>query len=322
MKLGRALGGLGAAAVTLSGKYIDDEILQQRQQAFLDMQHAQRVKTESWEQSEDVQGRRLSNELTRAKRVAQANLDAEINRESNPSLRQAKIDARIAELDQLTPAQVRAANELEAGTAGTKLDSERMRRMVVDPLDVAKAGAIADEQYGAQAKHSDRLKSAFDRLPEAVKLQVQQTAAELKTINDAVTKAKADGMWDPAKNPAQAELVADQAGLRKRLDTMLKGSEGDALGLFADPPKTAAGAEKTELDPAKSKGAKKEPAAPKAEASRDPMEEASDATLERIAAIQGHANQKRAKEILERRAMERGFTSTPSTAAGSLNFFP
>lgn len=234
MKLGRALGGLGAAAVTLSGKYIDDEILQQRQQAFLDMQHAQRVKTESWEQSEDVQGPRLMNERRALAMRSEESLRGKENEAASPSLRQSRIDSENSFLEGTSQARINAENAITEGTAGTKLDAERTRRLVMDPMDVRKAGAIADEQYGAQAKHSDRLKSAFDRLPDGVKAQAKQISEELKDINKAIVEAQAQGTWDPAGNKGQSDLAVTKAALQARLHSILDPSAGkDPLGLFS-----------------------------------------------------------------------------------------
>lgn len=199
MRIGRLLGGLGGAAAAISNKYIDDEIAQQRQQAFLDMQHASRVRTEEWEQSAEVQGRRLDNELTRARRVSEENLRAKTAEASDPALRQARIDARVDELRQLTPAQIEAANAVERGTAPVKLESEQARREAMDPMDIDRERRLADVRGKTEAKYRPGEKTLDQRLKDAeqalgrelTKQEREQIVLGLKPFDDSVQVVEA-----------------------------------------------------------------------------------------------------------------------------------
>lgn len=265
--LGRALGGLGAGAAALANRYIDEEIQQQRAQALSDIQFANTKRNEEYSQSEAVQGPRLLNQRRELSMRNEEGLKGRVAEASSPELRQAKIDDRVGYLRGTTPAEIEAANARTAGTAGAELDKERMRRKVLDPMDVAKAGAISEGQWSARDAHDQRLdgkgvKSAFDRLPEAKKLEVQQIAAELKDINKAVIEAQASGGWDEAKNPGQKQLSVAKAALQQRLRGILDGdANDDPLGIFEPKPKPGAAAQPRAGGPA-AQAAPATPAAP------------------------------------------------------------
>lgn len=238
--LGRALGGIGAGVAALSSKYIDEELTQQRAQALADIQFAGAKRTEAWQQSAEVQGPRLVNQRNELAMRNEESLKGRVAEATNPELRQARVDERVQYLEGTTPAEVAAANARIEGTSGAELDKERMRRKVLDPMDVSKAAATADATWAAREKYDQRLegkslKSAFDRLPEGKKLEVQQIAGELKDINKAMIEAQAGGAWDPAKNPGQRQLDISKAALQQRLRGLLgDGGGDDPLGLFGD----------------------------------------------------------------------------------------
>lgn len=229
--IGAALGGLGRGVSMLAGKYIDEEMQQQRAQALADIQFANTKRTEEWQQSDEVQGQRLINQRKALEMQNDVSLRSKVAEASNPELRQAKIENDVAYLQGTTPAKIAAENAVTEGTAGTKLDAERIQRLVLDPMDVAKSGAIANAHYAAKELHDP--KSAFERLPEAKKLEVQNIASELKDINKEMIKAQAEGGWDPAKNASQKQLEVSKAALQHRLRGILSGEEPtDVLGIF------------------------------------------------------------------------------------------
>lgn len=238
---GRALAGLGAGAAGLASRYIDEELAQQRAQALSDIQFANAKRTEQWQQSDEVQTPRLMNQRRTLEMQNQVTLQGKESEASSPTLRQARVDNEVAMLEGTTPARIKAENAIVEGTSGTKLDAERTRRLVLDPMDVAKAAATSDAAWAARERYDQRLdgkaaKSAYERLPEGKKLEVQQIAAELKEINKAVIEAQASGGWDSTKNPGQKQLEVAKAALQTRLRGLLEGGEDDPLNLFNGDP--------------------------------------------------------------------------------------
>lgn len=191
-----AAGGAGNALAGLASKYIDQELMQQRAQALADIQHQTMVRGEEYMQSAPVQERRLGNERNLLQMRNQENLAGKVAEASSPELRQAKVDDRVSFLRGTTPAEVEAANAVTEGTAGTKLDAERMRAMVMTPLEAQRAGAISEAQWKARSEYDDRLDKSINgsgkgaKMSEAGKLQLQdinkQDEALQKAINDGV----------------------------------------------------------------------------------------------------------------------------------------
>lgn len=191
-----AAGGAGNALAGLASKYIDQELMQQRAQALADIQHQTMVRGEEYMQSAPVQERRLGNERNLLQMRNQENLAGKVAEASSPELRQAKVDDRVSFLRGTTPAEVEAANSVTEGTAGTKLDAERMRAMVMTPLEAQRAGAISEAQWKARSEYDDRLDKSINgsgkgaKMSEAGKLQLQdinkQDEALQKAINDGV----------------------------------------------------------------------------------------------------------------------------------------
>lgn len=193
--LAGAAGGGGAGVASIASRYIDDEIQRNRMQALADIQHQTMVRGEEYMQSPEVQDRRLGNERNLLQMRSQEQLGAKVAEASSPELRQANIDNRVSFLQGTTPAEVQAQNAITEGTAGTKLDAERMRAKVMTPLEAERAGAISEAQWRARSEYDDRLdKSAGGgkgaKMSEAGKLQLQdinkQDEALQKAINDGV----------------------------------------------------------------------------------------------------------------------------------------
>jgi hypothetical protein len=96
--------------------------------------------------------------------------------------------------------------------------------------------------YGLSAARSRREQAQFDadpmfKLPERVKLEFQNNARQIEQINGAITKAQAEGSYDPASPNAKA-LQTNLSALQARNIVLLNGSGGkqaaDPLGLFGD----------------------------------------------------------------------------------------
>lgn len=190
-----AVGGAGAGVASIASRYIDDEIARNRAQALADIQHQTMVRGEEYMQSDEVQQRRLGNERNLVQMRNQEGLASKVAEASSPELRQAKIDDRVQFLRGTTPAEIDSQNAIVEGTAGTKLDAERMRAKVMTPLEAERAGAISEAQWRARSEYDDRLDKSANggkgvKMSEAGKLQLQdlnkQDEALQKAINDGV----------------------------------------------------------------------------------------------------------------------------------------
>ena len=242
--LAGALGGGGSAVSSIASRYIDEEIQRNRAQAMADIQHANLVRGEEYLQSAPVQERRLGNERNLLQMRNQQQLASREAEASSPTLRQARIDDRVSFLEGTTPAEIASQNAITEGTAGTKLDAEVKRTKAMTPLEIARAGGIArvnaDESIRVHAayeadreKREKALKTTFDRLPEAKKLDFQNVSGELKDINKEIIRAQADGGWDPSKNQGHRQLELSKVALQQRLAGILTGQDGvDYLEIF------------------------------------------------------------------------------------------
>lgn len=217
--LGGAVAGAGAGVASIASRYIDDEIARNRAQALADIQHQTMVRGEEYMQSAPVQERRLGNERNLLQMRNQENLSGKVAEASSPELRKAKIDDRVEFLRGTTPAEVEAQNAVVEGTAGTKLDAERMRARVMTPLEAERAGAISEAQWRARAEYDDRLEGKTGaggkgvKMSEAGKLELQdinrQDEALQKTINDGVAAGTlkqdpSDAAWQHFARQKQA----------------------------------------------------------------------------------------------------------------------
>lgn len=215
--LGRALGGIGAGVAALSSKYIDEELTQQRAQALADIQFAGAKRTEAWQQSAEVQGPRLANQRNELAMRNEESLKGRVAEASSPELRQARVDERVSYLEGTTPAEVAAANARIEGTSGAELDKERMRRKVLDPMDVSKAAATADATWAAREKYDQRLEgksgSASVKMPEMDRIRYGDLAKSQEKLQEMLDKASIDGGLVDKDGNERSEVI----DLRKRI---------------------------------------------------------------------------------------------------------
>lgn len=256
---GRALAGGGVAAANLTGKYIDEELLQQRQQAFLDMQRTSRNLERADQLAFDTNPDNIKarNEAARSTALAagQTAQDVELGRLQNRPLNEAarakaagdaeaattqKIDAlhRMATDPKATEAQrAQAALDLEKLTAEqgvrTKGNLEEIAARTKGTIEVVNATEDARARSGAY----DRTSAAVSKLPPGVKAELDALDKRDEQINAAMVRAQADGMWDPDKNPSQKQLQTQLAANRMRRSQIIQpyleggGGAADPLGL-------------------------------------------------------------------------------------------
>ena len=175
MKWGRvvagAVGGAAGAAATLASKYIDEELLQQRQQTFLEMQRKNTLQTESELDAQRNAPDRLARDRENARQGVLARASAE--REAvtagvnDPAYQGAKDQETLME----TRRRVKAENDLVEGTKGAKLTAEQERIRALLPFEKEKEAALArirgDEQIRVGNATTDgqirRMEAAADR---------------------------------------------------------------------------------------------------------------------------------------------------------------
>lgn len=218
--LAGAAGGAGAGVASIASRYIDDEIARNRAQALADIQHQTMVRGEEYMQSAPVQERRLGNERNLVRMRSEEALSSDIARASSPELRQAKIDDRVEFLRGTTPAEVEAQNAITEGTAGTKLKAESDRVKALTPLEVARAGGIADAQWRARAAYDERLDGKPGagkgvKMSEAGKLQLQDINKQDEALQKAINDGVAGGTLkqDP-KDPAWQHFTRQKQALQ------------------------------------------------------------------------------------------------------------
>lgn len=199
--------------------------------------------------------------------------------------------------------------------------------------EVARQQANADRDYNLRVRADQRAaaaegraaarQAAEDKLPPAVRAQYESVREQIKAINAAMAKSQAEGMWNTETPGAQA-ILANLAVLQAQADRLLtpylppevRGAGGDdPLGIMGGD--QGAQGQKPTGQAAAPAQAPSRPAAPARmqEVARDPLEMASDRDLQRIAGIQGHANQQRAAAILAARAERRALQSAQDEAA-------
>lgn len=99
-----------------------------------------------------------------------------------------------------------------------------------------------DRMFTLAKSNADAKADALDsKLPGAVKLQADGLRSQLGQINGAITKAQAEGTWNPEQagtKQLMARQAALQLGLRTLLEPYLDGGQGasgaDPLGLISD----------------------------------------------------------------------------------------
>lgn len=295
---GRLVGGAAQAGAQIANKYIDDQIATQRAQMLAELQ-----RTTAGQIREDDDAFR--NDPTRVqrdrdRRTADIEADGKVRR-------QQKV-ADLTDPDLVTAESTKAERDA----------ADARRRRVDDitattPAEVNRASLLAEAHAKMGAKYREpRAGGAdpFEKLPAAVKVAYAGLQKQADQINAAMVKAQADGMWEPEKNKAQADLMvrlrATQDKAAALLDPHLPKQPGRAsaddeirkmlLGT-GDVKPAAAGA----TGAAQAKPAAKPVMQRAEEASKDPIAMMDERMLKRIAAIPGHAKQKEALAELERR---------------------
>lgn len=174
-----AVQGFGAAGASLSSKYIDDEILRNRQQAFLDMQRASNL-----QQAKDMD--EFQNDPTRRE-----NLRVEAGKDA-AAANSVALEGKIAEATNTRLTDARRANlRAEAAIPG-EVAAEQVKTNAADPayLKSVRAVALADPRVQAQI---DQARASIAQAGAHTKLLgIQGQAAELE-LND---RKKLDALFD------------------------------------------------------------------------------------------------------------------------------
>lgn len=395
--MARGFAGASAAVAGLANKYIDDELIQQRQQAFLDMarqsRNLERADADAF--NNDPARLERNRQIQRADALAagQTAQDVELSRLQNAPLAEAARAKAAGDADAATTAKIEAAHRIatdpkstEAQRAEAKLKLEALQGEIAARTKGAIEVVNATEDARARSGAYDRRGGAEGmKLPPGVKAELDALDKRDEQINAAMVRAQADGMWDPEKNPSQKQLQTQLAATRMRRSQIIQpylesggGGAPDPLGLRGgskpaaggsmqpttgeqgardvdagklmirseyggDLDKARAALAKLEAEAASSKGETRammlseanrlrmgieaygtkpapklmERAQSKGAASAE-VEGYDERTLKRLAAIDGHVNQERAKAELKRRQ------GTPEnvgdTAASMLGF--
>lgn len=200
---GRALAGGGSAAASIAGKFIDEEIAMNRAQAMAELQRATgKAMLEDRDAFENDPTRLERNRTNKALDVtsaAQATRDAEIAGLNDPNYRGAKR---------------KAADEDAADT--TRRTAEAAT--VLAPLEVEKAGKMAEARAKAEAKYREPRAGSQVDIKNKVKavedaLGRKLTEDEKLTVLGLVTKPKPDSTTEEVVTEYDAE--GKQVGSKK-----------------------------------------------------------------------------------------------------------
>ena len=323
---GRALSGAGAAAGRLADKYISEELAQQRAQFLADLQLKTNQRTEEYQQSPEVQGRRRENArqdaLTAGATKGEVEL-AELNNQPLQGARTAakdrdfdadtgrKIRGQKRELTELTPAQIEAQNAVTDGTTQSAVKRE---------------GLISEARARAQAKYreprADEGAAISRKMAEIEKVMGRPlTEAEKATALGLVSKSARDPELD-TETITEERMGEDGTVTKTQRKQVRKPGQGGPATPSDDPIKAAMDKARAERVAAEAdRKAPKQPAAADV-APADPIQAMDTGTLKRIAAIQGHANQQKAKAELERRGVGMPMSTGDGSTASMLNAAP
>ncbi len=262
-----AVQGFSGAAANVSNKYLDEQIAKDRAQFMADLQRTTAGKI----REDDFAFKTDPTRVQATRDIAAGDVKAQAGAK------------RAAELEGWTDTEYQAARDAQTDK-DMKADAKRMSLLERAKVRTGGGGGDADP---------------FSKLPPAVRAAYQGLSKQAEQINSAIVKAQADGMWEPDKNKAQSDLLLRQRVLEDKAQDLLKpyipkpkGQQGaspddDIRKLLMGEP---AGGGAAGAAPA---GAPKPPPGPLAS-----MDER---TLQRLAAIDGHANQAKAIEELKRR---------------------
>lgn len=325
---GRALAGAGSGMSAVASKYIDENLMAQRAERLAELQRSTALQTEK-----DIDAFRNTPERLERDRQAKvkdveaesaARLAADRARAADPALRQANITT--AEETARAAERVRREEAIKSGTDQVYLKAQKAiasaTRVPESSLAVAQADLVR-----LQTADLKRLGHLYDQV-EAISNDTKMTPAErdaklkpivtgIQTIKAKTSTAVRDPELDTVTITEERMNPDGTVSKTTRKEVRRPGAEKGGSSEFADldallPPKKP-------KDGAKSGDAPK-PRVPMAErAQQDPIGAMDDRTLERIAGIQGHANQQKAREELQRRRAAQppidptgfGYGSTP-----------
>lgn len=321
---GRALAGAGGAASRLAERYIDQELANQRAQFLADIQFKNTQRTEEWQQSEPVQGRRRENARQDTLTSAAAKREAELAELGDQPLQGArrskadedaradtgrKIEGRKRELTELTPAEVAAQNQVTEGTTESAVKRE---------------GLLAEARAKAGAKYREPRQDSSAEIANKVAAIEQVLGRKLSEDEKLAALGLVKGR-DPeldTETITEERMGDDGTVTKTQRKQVRKPGQGGAPAPSGDPIKDAMDRAREAREASAAPKPARQQQAPAAPRQRDPIELMSVRDLQRIAAIPGHANQQKAQAELERRRQEQPSYRGGSTAADMLNAAP
>ena len=210
----QALAGAGSAAADLSNRYIDDEILRNRQQAFLDMQRRNTQQTREDDYAFRNDPTRVANDRNRQVEDITAVEGAR---------GKVALDAKRAEVTDQGITQGMAARERAVGQVRNDVAVEGARAMETD--EGITAGRVGRAKAVAQAESDVRIESQRRALTELGGLEASVAGQKA----DAIAKAQAKYREPSQKNLTPAEQITQ---LEDALGRKLTPDEREAkLGL-------------------------------------------------------------------------------------------
>ena len=249
--LGRGIAGAGAAAATLSNKYIDEEMAADKAKFMAQLQHSSAVKMDQYNLSapRQTQLRTNATDATLAQGAATRQSElAGLNDTGYQTAVQGKKDSdaaaetkrEIAKIEALTPAQIAAKNATTEGTMTLEAQREALITEARERIK-AKYDRTAGAGGGAGGTGSSL------KLPPGVKAELDALDKRDEQINAALVRAQADGSWDPEKNPSQKQLIATQRATQLKRAQLIapylpgtKPGGADPLGIMGDTTASAA----------------------------------------------------------------------------------
>lgn len=232
---GRALSGAGRGAAEVANKYIDSNLQKQRDDALAtlqrqrdeslaDLQFRQTQRTEEYSQSPEVQARRNTNATAAATTVATAQRGIDLERLNDEPLNEAARKKATADAKAMSDAKttdaIDAAYRMATDPKATEAQRVAAERKLAELKDEVRVRADGAERV-ARANRGPDTEDGLAKLPPAVKAAYAATQKQADRIDAAIVKAQADGMWEPATNKSQADLLVQQRVLNSRAMAML-----------------------------------------------------------------------------------------------------
>ena len=261
-----AVTGFADAGARVANKYLDEQIAKDRAEFMAQLQR----RTAGDIRADDFAFKTDPGRVQATRDIAAGDVKAQAGAK------------RAAEMEGWTDTGYQAARDAQT-EKDTKAEVNRMSLLERAKIRTGGGGGDADP---------------FSKLPPAVRAAYQGLSKQAEQINSAIVKAQADGTWEPDKNKAQGDLLMRQRVLEDKAQDLLKP--------YIPKPKGQAGSPDDDIrkllmgDPAATgtPGAAA-PGAPKAPPG--PLASMDERTLQRLAAIDGHANQAKAIDELKRR---------------------